>query len=106
MAQTLVNCTPHALNVRKADGSVVVIPPSGVVVRVATTTVLICEVNGVAVVGTEYGEIVGLPEEKPNVFLIVSGMVRAASNRRDLMSPGAQTRDEKGVVTGCNGLTI
>nr|DAJ45062.1 MAG TPA: hypothetical protein [Caudoviricetes sp.] len=58
---------------------------------------------------TVYGEVIGLPEEKEGVKLIVSGMVRSALKekgiiRNDILVPGMQFRNEAGQVVGCYAL--
>ena len=41
-----VNLTPHALNVRKADGTFLELPPSGTVARRSVERVVVGEVDG------------------------------------------------------------
>lgn len=50
------------------------------------------------------GNIEGLPDERPGIFLIVSSMVAStATNRNDLLVPNDFIRDESGNVIGCKG---
>lgn len=103
----IVNLTPHVLNVHVADGSVRDIPPSGTVARVATIEIPADPIDGVPVVVTTFGELVGLPEPEPDVVFVVSGIVAdaaAAAGRRDVVSPGPLVRDEGGRPIGCRGL--
>lgn len=47
-------------------------------------------------------EVIGLPDPKPGVFLLVSTMVaQAASDRDDLLAPSGFVRDESGNILGC-----
>jgi len=106
---TLVNLTPHTLNII-TEGGTVTIPPSGKVVRVATavTELPLVFFNGVEILLKEtlFGEVEGLPEPAADTILIVSALVRAAApEREDLFSPGDLVRDEKGNVIGCGSLT-
>ena len=51
-----------------------------------------------------YGEVMGLPDPKPNTVYVVSGMVNSATpERTDVVSPGEQLRDEEGRPIGCIG---
>ncbi len=59
------------------------------------------------IVRVTFGDVVDLPEERPDTFLIVSAMVRSAlPNRKDLASPGDLIRNDQGVVIGCKNLII
>lgn len=93
----LLNCTPHPIKWMRDDGSEITIPASGVLPRVSSKEVVIDDMF----VKTVYGDIEGLPEPEEGVILIVSAMVRSASNRTDLCSPntGASAiRDEAGRI--------
>jgi len=54
-----------------------------------------------------FGEIEGLPEEEEGVFIIVSGMVKSASNRGDLIAPATghpeTVRNVKGHIVSVPG---
>lgn len=107
------NLTPHTLNVRALDGTVIAIAPdSRGVARVVydrlppeQTNIAGHEVQ-ISVAGSPR-EIVGLPEPEEDVILIVAKAVSDAAPgvRGDLMSPGRLLRDEDGTVIGCDGLT-
>ena len=97
----IINMTPHSVVI--VDGPT--LAPSGQVARVSATSVPVGEVDGVKIVRTTFGEVVGLPESKEGVFLVVSALVRGAlPSRTDLLSPGDLVRDEKGNVVGCRNL--
>ena len=110
------NLTPHALNVKKADGQYLTVEPSGSVARVNYETTLDRIQDGVEIFHFQYGEIKGLPPEQEGTILVVSGMVLAAINestpgdpgdiftRRDVFAPGYLIRDNDGRVVGCQGL--
>src|SRR5690606_27309669 len=83
--------------------------PDGARPRVSTTETPAgaATVNGVQVpivqVGT--GDLEGLPDQQPGVWLIVSRMVaEAAPHRRDLVIPHGLVRDDAGRVVGCSAL--
>ena len=107
---TIVNLTPHALNIAADNGEVVTIPPSGTVARVETDRHLVnwMPVNGhiIEVYEPNFGEIVGLPERQPYTAYVVSAQVAQRTERSDVYSPGELVRNEAGQVIGCNGLTF
>jgi hypothetical protein len=99
-SSTWVNLTPHHINVVRPI--VANFPPSGQVARVSVTNTPLM-LSGLITFPT-FGEVIGLPDEQPNVWLIVSGMVRAAlPQREDLLSPADPVRDADGKIIGCGG---
>lgn len=108
---TLINLTPHAINVLAEDKTPhFTLPPSGIVARVSTTRqrvdVLYSQQapEGIAVFGVRFGEVVGLPAEADDVFYVVSALVKTACPKRaDLLSPGELVRNEAGQPIGCVG---
>lgn len=71
----IYNCTPHAIVVRKDDGSDTTFPPSGSVVRLATETKVTYTVDGIPVSRTSFGQPEGWPDAGPNDIVIVSTLV-------------------------------
>lgn len=80
-----INCTPHDIVMN--DGRV--FKPSGVIPRV--TQVFSDIVDDICI--SSFGEITGLPEPKTGVMYIVSSMVMAASDRKDLVAPATSHKD-------------
>lgn len=88
----VVNLTPHDVVIN--DGTV--FPPSGMVARVATTQIQDGDINGIPVMKVSYGDIVDLPDPKPDVVYIVSALVLSASKavgRTDCVSPNTSSTD-------------
>ena len=102
----LVNLTPHPVRLIRADGSELVIPPSGTVPRlreVVEDTGM--RIDGIPVVRKGFGEIENLPEPQEGVFYIVSALVaQAARDRDDLLIPDDLVRDEEGKIIGARRL--
>jgi len=103
-----LNATPHAIDLI-IDGEKITIPPSGVVVRVATVRELVDTIplgeKLVPVNVVKSGLTLDLPEFQEDVVIIVSRMVAEAHpERHDLVFPDSLTRDNKGNVIGCNAL--
>ncbi|MED4172576.1 hypothetical protein P4631_09025 [Halalkalibacterium halodurans] len=105
---TVVNLTPHDVNVYDDDDNVIATyPATGQTARVETKTETVGEINGVPVVTQTYGEITGLPDRKPNTVYLVSLVVRMATGRDDLLSPDTSpqgaVRNEHGQIIGTRG---
>lgn len=99
----LVNLTPHEIVLRGSDGDTVV-PPSGVVARVANTPGNLTRPSGLPVPVAEpdtRGRVEGLPEITKNTFLIVSGMVGEWAHRPDILVLG--TGPDDGAVRNARG---
>ncbi len=102
------NLTPHKITVIKDDGTEIGLFPEGIVARIKTKSVLAGKVHGFNLYKTEYGEVIDLPEpaedENGTIYYIVSALVKnALPNRKDLISPSQQVRDDQGRVIGCKG---
>lgn len=108
MTTTLVNLTPHPLNL-----GATVLPASGTVARVTTTPGALTVVEGLPVPvkgAATFGGVVGLPEPTEGTFFVVSGLVGSALvaaglSRPDVLMPGTgpddnAVRNEKGHVVG------
>lgn len=98
--------TPHDVNIVDADrGTLKVIPPSGMTVRLSSTTQTVTEIDGVTITKTTYGDAVGLPERADGVFYVVSQLVKNAFPQRDdLLVPAGMLRDKNGNIVGCTSL--
>ena len=104
----IINLTPHDVNI-VADNIVTTIPKSGVVARCAQQTEIIGELHYsdsiIPITQTSYGEILDLPNPKPETYYIVSRLVMsAASGRSDLLVPNGLVRDDSGNIIGCESL--
>ena len=102
----VVNLTPHAINVVGGP----TFEPSGQIARISSTNESAGEVviNGetIPLITQQFGEIVGLPQEKEGTMFIVSGLIFSNSDRKDLLVPGEQVRDEQGRVIGCKSFQV
>lgn len=102
----VINLTPHEINIVGGP----TFQPSGEVARISSTNQSAGEllVNGelIPLITQEFGEITGLPEEREGTLFIVSGLVFANSERKDLLVPGEQVRDENGRVIGCKSFQV
>ena len=104
-----INCTPHPLNICNEDGNTVLAipaPPTGTPLpRVSVVLKNIEYIGVIPLFKAVVGEVIDLPDEEENVFLIVSSMLQAAApQRKDLLSPGELIRDENRQPIGCKGL--
>lgn len=103
---SIINMTPHAINIVDAEGKhVMEIPASGNQIRLSVQTVSQEPLGIIPTSSTVFGEPVGLPEYKDGVFYIVSQLVKnALPARSDLLVPAEVVRDEKGNIVGCKSL--
>lgn len=102
-----VNCTPHVVDIVKEDGSILSIEPSGIVPRCTQLEDKLVSIYGFTITRQTFGKVIGLPEAKIGVYLIVSRLVAsAAKDRTDLLVPGPMVRGEDGRPCGCRGLSV
>ncbi len=118
----VINATPHAIVICSNEGvtqdpktkqftaeTVEVLhslPPSGIIPRVAMSSIDAEPLLGIPVQLIQYGEIEGLPDSTPGVYYVVSGLVAASAvkaNRTDCLAPGALVRNANNPseVLGC-----
>ena len=99
-----VNLTPHTINVIQEDGSVLDIPASGTIARVAVQQTQVTAIDGMPVMATTYGDAEGLPAPADNTIYIVSGLLRSALGhlRPDVVAPNTNdaVRNEQGHIQG------
>lgn len=97
----IINLTAHTIN-EVTTGAV--IPTSGRVARVKTSTIKDTEFLGYPIFKTTFGEVEGLPEPEEGVMYIVSALcMNACPDRKDLLAPGNLMRNEQGQPVGCIG---
>jgi hypothetical protein len=84
---TVLNYTQHVITIVDNDGNIVQEFPSVGNAQVETTSRQVGDVNGVAIVHTEFGDITGLPDPAPDTLYIVGMIVAQAARRSDLISP-------------------
>jgi len=107
---TIVNCTPHAIHLRKVDGSAVVIPASGMIARAPTRDAVIDVVDGFPVHAMEItgDRLDGLPDPADDTIYVTSllaAQVAVKLGRTDVYATGPAIRDEQGRVVGADGLS-
>ena len=119
---TIINLTPHAITVRSADGTETTFEPAapkGGEPRVGNTPGAVLADHPLAGLVSVHGpditgEVVNLPAPQPGVFLVVSGMVGDAIQKRgifrpDVLVPGTGPQDgairnEKGHIVAVTRL--
>lgn len=106
----LINLTPHLVRI-VTPTSVVEVPPSGSIARVAVTRTARSPIgacvqsDAIPVYAVQFGAVEGLPDAVDGTLLIVSAIVAGRSPRSDVFSPGELVRGPDGQPTGCLGLT-
>lgn len=102
----IINMTPHEVKIVDDEEALIKsFAASGNLARCKTVPVSAGSLDGLPLTKTEYGDVEGLPDQQPDVFYIVSALVRTRlPERKDLLSPGQQVRDDAGRVIGCKSL--
>lgn len=103
---SIVNLTPHALNIQREDGSTLTVAPSGTLARCAETREPRPAIAGLPVTLAGFGAVEGLPEPRAGVVYVVSALVLAqVQDRADVFAPGPAIRDDQGRIVGARGLS-
>lgn len=97
-----VNLTSHTIN-ECTTGTI--IPRSGVVARVQSTTEHVATHAGCPIFIPTLGAVQGLPEPVEGTIYIVSSLTLEAipKHRRDVVSPGNTQKSPEGKIIGCMG---
>jgi hypothetical protein len=106
---TVINMTPHGVNIVDADGNNVRTYPKGEgAIRLASRTVSAGTLDdGTPLTRTEFGEPEGLPAYETGTYYIVSQIVKSACpSRPDLLVPAEVARDAGGNIVGCKSLGL
>lgn len=111
MNKTVVNLTPHDVNLYVNNNKVVTYPAKynkdqqHLIPRCEPQSVQVGYLNNtIPMYQTVYGEVNNLPAQTENTVLIVSALVRTKHpERKDLISPHGLVRDDKQRVIGCTG---
>lgn len=103
---TIINLTPHAIDIRKQDGTMLHIEPTAPAARVDEIRTALPAVGGIGVTRAAYGIVNNLPAPAPDTIYIVSMLVLSqCADRADVFAPGALLRDDAGRPIGCDGLS-
>lgn len=111
---TIINLTPHALNIKLASGSMIKVEPSGQIARCTQRKQPVGTVDlygddcapSITVSRTEYGDVTGIPDPEPGIIYVVSMLAAQAAKRSDVLFPGEAIRDASGNIVGCDGLSV
>ena len=106
---TIINLTPHPVNLLDVDANVVITFHTEGLARCSQNDIIIGKLNkDIILTKTSYGEVIGLPEQSPRTFYIVSRLVlnACAGKRHDLLVPNQLIRDSEGQIVGCRSFSI
>ena len=106
---TIINLTPHPVNLLDVDANVVITFYSEGLARCYQNDIIIGKLNkDIILTKTSYGEVIGLPKQSPRTFYIVSRLVlnACAGKRHDLLVPNQLIRDSEGQIVGCRSFSI
>lgn len=105
----LINATEHPIRIVHEDGTLITeIPPSGIVIRLLSSTVVPVDTfDGIPITKTYFKTPTNMPQEKDGVYYIVSQMIKNAfPQREDLLVPTQMVRDENDTIVGAQSLGI
>jgi hypothetical protein len=101
MAQ-FINLTPHSIVLN--DGTS--FAPSGTIARVSSQLTKVSDLF----FSRTYGDITGLPDAQDDTFYIVSGLVKNATDRKDVVAPATDhsdvVRNDKGHILSVPGFIL
>ena len=108
---TIINLTPHTVNIVNPDNEIVHSYPSAGVARVATKSEVVGGVDGIAISRTTFGEVIGLPEpSEGNIYIVSMVVAQAVSGRLDVVAPDSGPTayrysggPQKGQIIGVRG---
>lgn len=106
---TIINLTPHPINIVDEEGNVIKVFESAGVARATQEDAEIGTLEGIPIIETEFGEPIGLPEYSQGTYYIVSAITAKAASlsgrsTRDLLLTGKTVRNSDGQIIGCQAL--
>ena len=105
MKKTILNLTPHCVNIVGDDNKIIKTFDSVGVARCSQQTVTVGNINGIPLTTTSFGDVVDLPDPVADTFFIVSRLVMSACpDRDDLLVPNDLVRDDNGNIIGARSL--
>lgn len=100
----IVNLTPHRVNIVKSDNEIISLESEGQV-RCAQANKKVGEIDGIPVIQSCYGAVIGLPEPKQDTVYIVSSIcAQRIYGRSDVFVVADTVRDTRGKIIGCRSL--
>ena len=105
----IFNLTPHKVNIVDEEGNVIKTFESRGVARATQKDVEVGMLEGIPIIESTFGKIVGLLEPSEGVFYIVSALTAKAASlsgrsTEDLLLTGKTVRNDDGQIIGCQAL--
>ena len=106
---TIINLTPHPINIIDEEGNIIKVFESAGVARAAQEDVEIGTLEGIPIIESTFGKPFGLPEPSWGVYYIVSALTAKAASlsgrtTEDLLLTGKTVRNDEGQIIGCQAL--
>jgi hypothetical protein len=105
----IINMTPHTVHIVDEEGNVIKTFESRGVARATQKDVEVGMLEGIPIIESTFGKIVGLLEPSEGVFYIVSALTAKAASlsgrsTEDLLLTGKTVRNDDGQIIGCQAL--
>lgn len=106
---TIINLTPHAVNIVDEKGNTIKTFESAGVARATQKDVEVGMLEDIPLIETTFGEPVDLPEYSQGMYYIVSALTAKAASlsgrgTEDLLLTGKTVRNNDGQIIGCQAL--
>ena len=106
---TIINLTPHPINIIDEEGNIIKVFESAGVARATQEDAEIGTLEGIPIIETTFGKIVDLPEYSQGTYYIVSAITAKAASlsgrsTRDLLLTGKTVRNSDGQIISCQAL--
>jgi hypothetical protein len=111
---TIVNLTPHEINIKTSNGMISIppsnLPPVRLVEKTETRKTIETSEGEITVSAKYFGEVKNLPSSEEGKVFVVSAIAGTAiwellpERRKDVFITGEAIRDSAGKHIGCNGL--
>ena len=106
---TIINMTPHTVYIFDEKGNMIKIFESKGLVRAEQKDIEVGVLEGIPIIETDFGELVGLPEYSKGTYYIVSAIAAKAASlsgrtTEDLLLTSRAVRNYYGRIIGCQAL--
>jgi len=108
---TIINLTPHTVNICNDEGAVVRSFPSKGIARATQISEPAGSLDGIELTRMTFGETYDLPSPAPDTYYVVSVITASAAKDQgrstdDLLITADPVRDDNGKILGCKSFAL